>query len=247
MLDTAQSRAKVVPEVESRSPQLLSWTYDSHTAYLHQLRNHLLMTDVSDAAEANVNSNEVYRALARNTRYRELFSVPSGTGVCLPYAFIGDSGREPRQIGISYRIKSQPDVMIVLTDRGAGKFDDSIAGNDRSPAAEINEFWTQYQVSRTGRGVSSRWPLSPRHMVKMDGRTGIASYVDITRIDGSKDVGYLAIVPGDPEAKTDVPTLRLLVVREANFARAKGVQPIDEKALLELAEQIAASVQVRRP
>lgn len=84
-------------------------------------------------------------------------------------------------------------------------------------------------------------------MVKMDGRTGIASYVDITRIDGSKDVGYLAIVPGDPEAKTDVPTLRLFVVREANFARAKGVQPIDEKAFLELAEKIAASVQVRRP
>lgn len=247
MLDTAQSRAKVVPEVESRLPHMLSWTYDSHTAYLHQLRNHLLMTSVTDDNEANSNSNEVYRSLAKRTRYRELFSIPSEIGVCLPYAFISDTGRESRQIGISYRIKSQPDVMIVITDRSVGKFDDSIAGYGKSPAVEINEFWTQYQASRTGRGVSSRWASSPRHTVQMDGRMGIASFVDIKRIDGSKDIGYLAIVPGDPEAKKDAPTLRLFVVREANFAHAKGVQPIDDKAFLELAEKIAASVQVRRP
>jgi len=53
-------------------------------------------------------------------------------------------------------------------------------------------------------------------------------------------------VPGDPEAKSDAPELRLFVVREANYARAKGIEPIGEKAFLELAEQIASSVKIRR-
>ena len=69
--------------------------------------------------------------------------------------------------------------------------------------------------------------------------------MSITRKDDSRDFGYLVIVPGDPQSKTDAPQLSLLVVREAKHARAKGIEPIDEKASIKLAEQIAASVQVR--
>ncbi|MGW8393941.1 T6SS immunity protein Tli4 family protein [Pseudoduganella sp. HUAS MS19] len=244
MLDTPKSRVTIVPDVKSSSPQVMSWSYGSHISYLHQLQNHLLYTVISNDGERLAESNEKFVSLAKNTSYRALFSIPNGSGVCLPFAFIKDKGREPRSIAISYRVRSHPDVMIVVTDESAGKSDDAEARN--SPESEINEFWTQYEVSRTVKRVGTRWPLNSKHAVEMDKRKGIASFVSITRKDDSRDFGYLAIVPGDPQSKTDAPQLSLLVVREAKHARAKGIEPIDEKAFLKLAERIAATVQVRR-
>lgn len=246
MLDTPGSRAKIVPEVKSNSPQVMSWNYDSYISYLHQIQNHLLLTAIKSDGESPAESNEIFSVLAKNTNYRGLFSVPSGSGVCLPFAFIRDNGSEPREISMSYRVKSHPDVMIVLTDATAEELNDSVKKSGKTPEYEINDFWSQYEVSRTGKSVSTRWPLSSKHTIEVDGRKGVASFVNITRKDDSKDFGYLAIVPGDTRAKTDVPALRLFVVREGSYARKKGIEPIGEKAFLELVERIASSVQVRR-
>lgn len=243
--DTAKSRATVVSDVKVTSPQVMSWGYASHTLYLHQLQNHFLTTGFTSDSEMYSASNETFDLFAKNASYRQLFSIPRGNGVCLPYAFIGDKGREPREISISYRIKSHPDVMIVLTDASAEDLEDSRSAL-KTPEDEINDFWSQYEVSRTGKKVSSHWLMNSKRTIKLDGRKGVASFVNITRKDDSKDIGYLAVVPGDPQAKLDVPKLRLFVVREGNHARTKGVEPIGEKAFLELVEQIAGSVQVRR-
>lgn len=115
-----------------------------------------------------------------------------------------------------------------------------------SPEVEINNFWAQYEVSRTGKSVSSRWLVNSKRTIELDGRKGLSSFVNIVRKDDSRDVGFLAIVPGDSTAKEDTPKLSLFVVREANQARAKGFEPLDEKAFLELAEQIASSVRTQR-
>lgn len=246
MIDTPQSRATVVPDVKSNSPQMMSWSYDSSISYLHRLQNHLLYTAITNDGDAIAESNETFVSLTKNTNYRDLFSIPGGSGVCLPFAFIKDKGSEPRKISISYRIKSQPDVMIVLTEASAERPNESRMKAIKTPESETNDFWTQYEVSQTGKKVSSRWPLNSKNAVEMDGRNGIASFVNITRKDDSKDVGYLALVPGDPLAKVDAPKLRLFVVREANHARAKGIEPISERAFLDLAEHIAASVSIRR-
>lgn len=246
MIDTPQSRATVVPDVKSNSPQIMSWSYGSSISYLHRLQNHLLYTAITNDGDAIAESNEAFVSLTKNTNYRDLFSIPGGSGVCLPFAFIKDKGSEPRKISVSYRIKSQPDVMIVLTEASAERPNESRMKAIKTPESETNDFWTQYEVSQTGKKVSSRWPLNSKHAVEMDGRNGIASFVNITRKDDSKDVGYLALVPGDPLAKVDAPKLRLFVVREANHARAKGIEPISERAFLDLAEHIAASVSIRR-
>ncbi|MGW8393942.1 T6SS immunity protein Tli4 family protein [Pseudoduganella sp. HUAS MS19] len=220
--DTAKSQATVVSDVKVSSPQLMSWGYASHTLYLHQLQNHFLTTGFTSDGETNSASNETFDLFAKNASYRPLFSIPRGKGVCLPYAFIGDQGHGPRDISISYRIKSHPDVMIVFTDASAEELDDPKSAI-KSAEDEINDFWSQYEVSRTGKKVRSHWPINSKRMVKLDGRKGVASFVDITRKDDSKDIGYLAVVPGDSQAKVDVPKLRLFVVREANHARARGV------------------------
>lgn len=243
--DTAKSRATVVSDVKLSSPQIMSWGYASHTLYLHQLQNHFLTTGFTNDSETSSASDETFDLFAKNATYRQLFSIPRGNGVCLPYAFISDKGREPRDISISYRIKSHPDVMIVLSDANAEEFDDSTTSS-KTPEDEINDFWSQYEVSRTGKKVTSHWLMNSKRTIKLDGRKGVASFVNITRKDDSKDIGYFAVVPGDPQAKLDVPKLRLFVVREANHARAKGIEPIGEKAFLELVEQIASTVKVRR-
>ena len=244
--NTTKSLATVVTDVKLSSPQVLWWSYDSHTLYLQQLQNHFLITGFTSDGETLGESNETFDFFAKNTNYREMFSIPSGSGVCLPFVFIRDKGSEQRKISMSYRIKSHPDVMVVLTDSSAEKPDEAMESFVQTPEYKINDFWSQYEVSRTGKSVSSRWPVSPAHSVEMDGRKGIASFVNITRKDDSKDFGYFAIVPGDPKAKSDTPELRLFVVREANHARAKGIEPIGDTAFLELVEQIASSVQVRR-
>lgn len=244
--DTAKSRATIVSDVKSSSPQVLSWSYDSHILYLHQLQNHLLTTGITGDSENPAEANEMFNALTKNTNYREPFSIPSGSGVCLPFAFIKDKGNEARKISISYRIKSHPDVMIVLTDASADDSEDSMKRPTMSPEVEINNFWAQYEVSRTGKSVSSRWLVNSKRTIELDGRKGLSSFVNIVRKDDSRDVGFLAIVPGDSTAKEDTPKLSLFVVREANQARAKGFEPLDEKAFLELAEQIASSVRTQR-
>jgi len=151
--DTAKSRATVVSDVELSSPQVMSWGYASHTLYLHQLQNHFLTTGFTNDSETSSASDETFDLFAKNVTYRQLFSIPRGNGVCLPYAFISDKGREPRDISISYRIKSHPDVMIVLTDANAEELDDSTTSS-QTPEDEINDFWSQYEVKHLSKGFA---------------------------------------------------------------------------------------------
>lgn len=72
------------------------------------------------------------------------------------------------------------------------------------------------------------------------------TFVQFERKDGTQDYGYLAVAPGDPEAKEDAPDLMLYVIRDAKNAKAKGIEPVSKEALLEMAQTIAASVK-RRP
>lgn len=62
----------------------------------------------------------------------------------------------------------------------------------------------------------------------------------------STDYGYLSVVRGDPDAKVDTPDLMFYVIRTAQNASAKGIEPVGKEEFLELAQTIAASVK-RRP
>ncbi|XLZ69666.1 T6SS immunity protein Tli4 family protein [Massilia sp. SR12] len=244
-LDTSKSRAMVVSRLKTVSPQILAWSLGPHISYLQQLGNHVLFTGVSSDNSLAASTRD-FESLSANTTYREIFSVPSESGVCLPFSFIKDRGVEPRSVSVTYRLKSHPDVTVVLTDANALVHKDPIRKRNAEPEVKTANFWAQYEVSRTGKEVRTRWFPNSKRAIEMDGRKGIASFVNIVRKDDSKDVGFLAIVPGDPTAKTDAPELTLFVVREANHARAKGIEPITEEAFLELARSIASSVQVRK-
>ncbi|POP40435.1 hypothetical protein CHU32_27325 [Superficieibacter electus] len=48
---------------------------------------------------------------------RQLYEVPSEPGFCLPYGFVAnDSGHEPRNMVVTYRMKDHPDVTILFQD-----------------------------------------------------------------------------------------------------------------------------------
>jgi hypothetical protein len=103
--------------------------------------------------------------------------------------------------------------------------------------------WSQHLTKF--KEVKPLWKPSTRP-VKLAGYSGLASFMQLAREDGSVDYGYLAIVRGDPDAKEDTPDLMLYIIRNADRARAKGQEPIGKQAFIEMAEAIAASVK-RRP
>lgn len=139
---------------------------------------------------------------------------------------------------MTYRLREHPDVTIFLKDSTAST----------NPRKEVltakyrtNDFWGQY----AGETVKPAWFPVARD-VKLAGQGGMATFVRFERKDGTEDYGYLAIAQGDPEAKEDTPDLMLYVIRDAKYAKAKGIEPIGKDALLRMAQTIAASVQ-RRP
>ncbi|WP_374582018.1 T6SS immunity protein Tli4 family protein [Pseudoduganella sp.] len=233
-----------VTDVHDDMRQLLSWTSGANILYLQRIRNHLVTAEVSSRDQQIEESTQIFKTLTQHTIYRDLFTVPAGSGVCLPFAFVKDRGVEPRSITTTYRLKAHPDVTIIVQDASApalGKSNRRVV----PPDEEIDNFWSQYEISRTGRKVTSHWKVNAKRSVQIDGRKAIASFVDIVRKDNSKDIGYFATVPGNSTPKADTPKITLAVIREANHARAKGVQPIDEKAFLDLVERIVLSISKR--
>jgi hypothetical protein len=196
-------------------------------------------------------SKHTLNTLVRSIHSRPIFDIPKGEGVCLPYTFIQDDGQRPRSVGVTYRLKSHPDVTIWLEDSTAqNNLADTGSGTtlaakdpDRlSPEYKTQFFWSQdYQSPKAWRHL---WPSL--HEVRLDGRKGVASFVELKRQDNTIDYGYLAVVRGDREAQQDTPDLMLYVIRDAKNAIANGRRPIDKDELLRMAEAIAASVR-RRP
>ena len=96
------------------------------------------------------------------------------------------------------------------------------------------------QQTRSSKKIDLAFP--GYRSIKLAERSGTASFVEITRKDGSLDYGYAAVVNGDHTAKTDAPQLMLYVIR--NASRAKG-KPISKSELKDMAYKIAASIKRR--
>lgn len=234
------------------APHASAWQfYGSRFDVAVRYGDHLLATVVDTGSSDLSVSRQALNTFAKSIQPRPTFEVPKGEGVCLPYTFIQDDGQRPRAVGVTYRLKNHPDVTIWLEDSSAqsnladtGNGTTSVAqGPDRlSPEYKIQFFWSQdYQSPKAWRHL---WPSF--HEVRLDGRKGVASFVELKRQDNTLDYGYLAVVRGDAQAHEDTPDLMLYVIRDAKNAIAKGKQPIDKDELLKMAEAIASSVK-RRP
>jgi hypothetical protein len=186
----------------------------------------------------------------RGVESREINVVPHSPGICIPNFFIKSEKNYARNIAVTYRLKSHPDITVWLEDASPADYDttdrsEAMRAKNAEPERRIDDFWGQYSISRTAKDVGSIWKLPIKRSVKLAGQDGLASFVQITRKDDSIDYGYFAAVRGNPNAKEDEPDLRLYVIREGANAREKGLEPVSEKDFLKMAETIAASVQKR--
>jgi Tle cognate immunity protein 4 C-terminal domain len=224
---------------QTKSPSSVAWRVNGAYALLVRVGDSSIYWS-GNAAPIGEAAQIVFADIEQ-AQPRQIFSVPAQTGVCAPYVFIPDGGQRGRDIRVTYRLKEQPDVTVWLADSNASTPRPDQIASHFTPEYKTNFFWTQRYQSR--KSVKMLW--HHLHDVKLDGRKGVASFVELTREDDTIDYGYLAVVRGDPDAKTDAPDLMLYVIRDAKNAIAKGKQPIDKAEFLEMAEAIAASVKHR--
>jgi Tle cognate immunity protein 4 C-terminal domain len=244
--DWATKNAKTndgVPRVfaipTTKSPQSVAWKINDSYTLLQRVGASALYWRVN-AQPSDQTTAAGFTAVAQ-AEPRQTYSMPMRAGVCVPYAFIPDDGQQARTVRVTYRSVDYPDVTIWLDDSTSVEPGPDQIASHFTPEYKTNFFWTQRYQSR--KSVKMLW--HHLHDVKLDGRKGVASFVELTREDDTIDYGYLAVVRGDPNAKTDTPDLMLYVVRDAKNAIAKGKQPIDKAEFLEMAEAIAASVKHR--
>ncbi|WP_310631930.1 T6SS immunity protein Tli4 family protein [Paraburkholderia sp.] len=162
--------------------------------------------------------------------------IPTTPGVCLPGLFVSsDQADELRNIGVTFRLKAHPDVLIFFRDLKVLK------NQPRLTSRQENEFiWTG--AFGVGKSVKLHG-VFPWRAVKLDGREGVGSLATITRNDDSTDYGYLVTVQGDPGAATDTPDLLLYV--ERNASASQGKNPVTADEIEKIGEEIAASIKRR--
>ena len=169
-------------------------------------------------------------------RVRADGEVPATPGVCLPGLFIGSDGPDAlRNIGVTFRLKNHPDVLIFFHDLKVLKDQPKLTSRQKSEFVWTSEFGVGKTVKLHG--------VFPWQTVKLDGREGVGSFGTITRNDDSTDYGYLVTVQGDLNASTDTPDLLLYV--ERNASASQGKTPVTADELEKIGEEIAASIRRR--
>jgi len=198
--------------------------------------------DKSQTVEKQLRDSEPeILSLLNRFRPRKLYEVPAEQGFCMPYGFIaGDSGHEPRNMGVTYRLKDHPDVTIFFQDLGM----EPGAGFQRPENESAKDFVTylwnrKYQWSSISKElIRPKW-----RSIKMDGRNGLGTFVKSTFKDGSVDYGYVAYVQGNHKARNLEPDLLLYVMQDS--PQVKNQTPMGKDELEKLAEHIVSSVKRR--
>jgi hypothetical protein len=124
--------------------------------------------------------------------------VPSMPGVCLPGLFIERDGPDAlRNVGVTFRLKEHPDVLIFFHDLKVLKDQPRLTSRQKNEFVWTSEFGVGKTVKLHG--------VFPWRTVKLDDREGVGSFATITRRDNSTDYGYLVTVQGDLDAAADTP------------------------------------------
>ena len=87
--------------------------------------------------------------------------------------------------------------------------------------------------------------MKENHTFRLAGIEGEYSVVELTRKDDTIDYGYFASAIDDPEKIANPTNLQMFVIRDAQNAKAKGVEPMPKDEFIQLAKAIAATVQKR--
>ncbi|WP_310631932.1 T6SS immunity protein Tli4 family protein [Paraburkholderia sp.] len=162
--------------------------------------------------------------------------VPTAPGVCLPGLFVsGNRPDEFRNIGVTFRLKAHPDVLIFFHDLKVQKGQPQLTSRQKNEFVWTSEFGVGKAVKLHG--------VFPWRTIKLDGREGVGSFGTITRKNDTTDYGYLVTVQGDLDAPTDTPDLLLYV--ERNASASQGKTPVTADEIEKIGEEIAASIKRR--
>lgn len=178
-------------------------------------------------------------SLLKRFQPRKLYEVPAEQGFCLPYGFIArDSGHEPRNMGVTYRLKNHPDVSIFFQDFGPNPGPGERRPDPNMSAKDyVTYFWnTRYghsfrEIKLYGEGVS--YP-------EIDKRNAVAAFAKFTRFSKEIDYGYVAFVKG---TTPDEPDLLFYVMRDSR--QAADNSPMDKDELKKMAEHIVSTIKRR--
>ena len=211
-----------------------AWTGGGGAAF-YAFKDGKTVSFVTRSDDRNTASTTALEVLT-HLQPRAAGEVPTEPGVCLPGVFVRTSQQDKtRIVGVSYRLKRHPDVLIFFRDTKVQKY------APRLTSRQENEFvWTS--AFGVGKSVKLHGAF-PWRTVKLDGREGVGSLATITRRDDSTDYGYLVTVQGDADATVDTPDLLLYVVR--NAAAANGKTPVSEGEIEEIGREVAASIKRR--
>jgi hypothetical protein len=215
---------------------------DGKVAQLFIADHYFAWDSYSNISEAEQRRH--FQKIVEGLAPRTSTTLPTKSGVCLPYAFINDNGENRRYVAMTYRLREHPDVTIMLKDQNAVEIDPKANPAVYDPEGISDDFWSRYDdiYRKSLRGV---WNI-PYKRAKLANSKGLESFVKIVRKDDTVDYGYLVVTKGDPTAKEDTPDLMLYVIQDSKNAKAKGIAPMEKEAFLSMAQTIAASVK-RRP
>jgi hypothetical protein len=215
-----------------------------HTIFL-KLRNHVFFWDVGGKVADHQRNVDMAATILKGIEYRAPNEVPNGSGVCLPFAFIKDNGSNLHLVASTFRLKAKPDVTVVLED---GAFAGPVTegrGKILDPEQEIADVWEQLRYSPSVKKVEPLWKVRGVKPVTLAGKPALASFVKITRLDGSVGYGFLVLGYERSRAEHDKSTRRLYVKSEPANAISRKIDPIGEEEFLEMAMSIAKSVRHR--
>ena len=177
---------------------------------------------------------------------RDNFTEPAAPGLCMPHVFIPVDGAEiyGHSIATTYRLKSHPDVTVLLEDTSARRPYPSQDPAKLTAVYKSNFFWTQDY--RSYDSIKNLLTLRRYNTIDFAGQKGVESMVSMIRKDKvTQDYGYLVVTDGDPNAGTKKPELMLYVIRDAKNAEKRGMEPIGKEEFFKLAREIADSVKLR--
>lgn len=182
---------------------------------------------------------EGFQRILNGIRSRRLFDVPKKSGLCLPYLFIAEEGKERHIIAMTYRLRAHPDITVNLKSSSSGKSDET--NKDLS-----DQYWDTRTAPGRLKSARTIWRLPANRPTHLAGREGLESFVAVVRDDSKEeDFIYHAVAVGNPGAPEDAPDVRLVVEQTRENAIKRGIKPMTEDEVLKLARQIAASVSKR--
>ncbi|MCX8639843.1 hypothetical protein J3U37_06975 [Gilliamella sp. B3172] len=214
-------------------------------------KNRIYSFFTNDFRQAEEKNSDFYKdnveAIINGFSPRELFEVPPTAGKCIPFGFVaGDNSNIPLILTVSFRLKEHPDIVISFTEN-TSSFTNLLRYDAKE---EINLFWnSNYDISN--RNIKNikllGFPIKYRD-IKMDGRNGLAGFVEIRYKDKSpSDYGYYGVVSyysrNTSNSKTNHPWLQLSVIGKRS--EAKGKIPLTEDEIYQMAKTIEASIKRR--